>query len=179
MNRAIIDIETGGFSITKNGVCEIGVLIINEYYEELTHHYWLIKPYTRPDSDELVSYKEDAMAVNGISMEEIENGFDVATACFNLFSNLQKFQVKTLIGHNIRLFDFPRIQYISQRFINYDLSVDYDILDTLEESKKQCLNLESYSLESLCKHFTITNNDSHRSLGDCYATLELLKKLNK
>lgn len=28
--KAIIDIETGGFSITKNGVCEIGMLVIDD-----------------------------------------------------------------------------------------------------------------------------------------------------
>lgn len=174
MNRAIIDIETGGFSITKNGVCEIGVLIINEQYEVLMHHYWIIKPYTRPDSDELVSYKDDAMAVNGISMDEIEKGFDIESVCDAFVKNIECFNVKTLIGHNFRLFDNPRLKYLVERFTEYKF--DYDILDTLEESKKQGLNLESYSLESLCKHYGIVNNDCHRALGDCYATLELLKK---
>lgn len=175
MNRAIIDLETGGFSITKNGVCEIGVIIIDENYNvQLHQNNWIIKPYKRPDSDEIVSYKDDAMAIHGITMSEIENGFDVKFVCESLISYLNCYQVKTLIGHNIKLFDNPRLKYLVERFTVHQF--DFDILDTLDESKKIGLNLESYSLESLCKHYGITNNDSHRALGDCYATLELLKK---
>jgi len=47
----------------------------------------------------------------------------------------------------------------------------------LEEARKVGLSLESYSLDALCKHYGIVNNDCHRALGDCFATLELLKKL--
>jgi len=50
-------------------------------------------------------------------------------------------------------------------------------MSTLEEAKKIGLNLESYSLDALCQHYGIDNKDAHRALGDCFATLELLKKL--
>ncbi len=68
---AFIDIETGGFSIEKNGVCEIFTVVIPET-PDMTNidYHCLIKPYKRPNSDELVSYKNDAMAVNGIKVEE-------------------------------------------------------------------------------------------------------------
>jgi hypothetical protein len=55
----------------------------------------LIKPYTREEgSDELVSYKEDAMAVNGLTVEKlIEEGIDVEVATEQLY--------KFIIQHGI------------------------------------------------------------------------------
>lgn len=176
MNRAIIDLETGGFSILKDAVVEIGIIIINDKYEVLFDKSWIIKPYKCGINDGLVRYREEAMAINGISMNEIENGYEVESVCLELMENLQAHNIKTIIGHNL-YFDYARLIYIIGRFT--DFKFEYERLDTLNESKKQGLNLESDSLESLCKHFAITNNDKHRALGDCYATLELLKKLNK
>lgn len=175
MNRAIIDLETSGWSITKNAIVEIGVVVINKNYEVINFRSKIIKPYTRPDSIELVSYKEDAMAVHGITMNEINSGFDVIEVLEHLKSILVKYEVTTLIGHNIKSFDLPRLDYLFKRFTEHELN--YIILDTLEEAKKQLLNLESYSLAYLCLHYGIDNKDAHRALGDCFATLELLKKL--
>lgn len=36
---------------------------------------------------------------------------------------------------------------------------------------------KSNTLESVCEYFGVVNPDSHRALGDCYATLEVYKKL--
>jgi len=174
MNRAILDLETSGFSITKNAIVEIGIVVINKNYEVINSHSKIIKPYTRPDSIELVSYKDDAMAVHGITMNEINSGYDVIEVLEHLKSILVEYEVTTLIGHNIKTFDLPRLDYLFKRFTEHELN--YIILDTLEEARNKGLNLESYSLDALCKHYGIINNDSHRALGDCFATLELLKK---
>lgn len=175
MNRAIIDTETAGWSITKNAIVEIGVVVINKDYEVINSHSKIIKPYTRPDSIELVSYKEDAMAVHGITMNEINSGFDVIEVLEHLKSLLLNYEVTTLIGHNIKGFDLPRLDYLFKRFTEHELN--YIILDTLEEAKNKGLSLESYSLDALCQHYWIVNINKHRALGDCFATLELLKKL--
>jgi len=172
--KAILDIETGGFSITKNGICEIGILIINDAFETVEERSFIIQPYTRPDSEELVSYKEDAMSVNGISMEEIENGEIVTLVCEALCKMLMDHRVKTLIGHNLRKFDFPRLEYLIDRFTQHDFS--FEIEDTLELCREN-LNLSCNKLGSICDHFGIDNSNSHRALGDCKATLEVYKRL--
>lgn len=177
--RAIIDIETGGFSITKNGVCEIAALIIDNEYKIVDSFHRYIKPYCRPDSDELVSYKDDAMAVNGISINDIENGDDVSKVMFDLRCYLELNNANELIGHNSNLFDIPRISHLFDRFLQ---SVNYfdkfKKTDTLELSKRK-LSIKNYNLPFLCEYFKIDNTNKHTAIGDCKSTIELLKKLEK
>lgn len=173
--KAVIDIETGGFSITKNAICEIGILIVNDALQVVEENSWIIKPYTREDSEELCSYKEDAMAVNGIPMEEIENGIEARIVSLELKKLFRKHNVKALIGHNAIIFDVPRLQYLVNRFLGQSILM-YEVEDTLRLSKLN-LNLPCNKLGSVCDHFGISNKDSHRTLGDCYATLEVYKKL--
>ncbi|WP_424493905.1 exonuclease domain-containing protein [Salinimicrobium sp. GXAS 041] len=175
--KAIIDLETGGFSITKNAICEIGILIINDALEVVEERNFIIKPYTRPDSEELVSYKEDAMAVNGISMEEIENGEDVTDVCAHIWGLFTIHNVTGLIGHNLRKFDLPRLEYLLSRWRYIEETLDsFEIEDTLELCREN-LSLDCNKLADICDHFGIVNEDSHRAIGDCKATLEVYRLL--
>jgi len=176
MNKAIIDIETGGFSITKNGVVEIGVLIIDENHVPITEHNWIIKPYTRPDSDELVSYKDDAMAVHGITIDEIEKGTELEEVIRQLIDILVEYNTTTFIGHNVKTFDLPRLKYLFEKCNAPNFLDRFDVKDTLEICREH-LSLPCNKLESICEHFGIDNTDKHRALGDCYATLEVYKRL--
>lgn len=176
MNTAVIDIETGGFSITKNGVCEIAAVILSPKFEILDTFQTYIKPYKRENSEELVSYKDDAMAVNGISMEQLEAGKEVEHAVMNFFDFLEGQEVQTIVAHG-RHFDFPRIEYVSRRFVG----------STLDNFKKECtidlakskLNVGSYSLENLCEFLGISNEKAHSALGDALATARLYEILKK
>ncbi|HAT81019.1 MAG TPA: hypothetical protein DCS17_06410 [Flavobacterium sp.] len=175
--RAVIDIETGGFSITKNGVCEIAAIVIDENYNEISSFHRYIKPYLRPDSDELVSYKDDAMAVNGIKMSDIENGEEVEIVVLDLNNFLIENKVNTIVGHNSNLFDIPRILYLFKRFIYVDAVLPVEkYIDTIELAKKK-INLKNYNLPFLCEYFKIDNSNKHTATGDCESTIELLKKL--
>lgn len=129
----------------------------------------------REDESELVSYKDDSMAVNGITIEELHNGENVQDATFKISNALINYDIDTLIGHNIKAFDVPRIDYLLQRFQKISIS-GMKCYDTLLKSKER-FSLESYSLESLCAVFDIENPNPHRAIGDCYATLELYKRL--
>lgn len=175
--KAVIDLETSGFSITKNAICEIGILIVNDALEVLEENSWIIKPYTRDGTEELCSYKDDAMAVHGIPMQEIENGHSIEDVVKYLEVVLYGNNVQVLIGHGIKAFDYPRLDYIFKRFSIFTLD-KLAIEDTLIDARKQ-LNLPCNKLGSVCDHFGISNKDSHRALGDCYATLEVYKKLTK
>lgn len=176
--KAFFDIETGGFSITKNGVCEIGLIVIDDNYNYIDTFYSLIKPYKREDSDELVSYKDDAMAINGLTVEQLErDGEEIIIVLLDLINALKSNNVTEIIGHNSKVFDTPRIDYLLTRFLKCDLSF-LKQEDTMEIAKLK-LKLPSYSLESLCKHFGIVNEKQHSALGDVMATIELYKQLMK
>lgn len=176
MTKGVLDIETGGFSITKNGVCEISIIAINQNNEVIDQFYCLIKPYKRPDSDDLVSYKDDAMAVNGILVSDLERkGEDVELAMNRLKEFVIKYNITLFIGHNLDAFDIPRVQYLLCQFIGYELNI-VSTEDTIKIAKRK-LKLSSYSLEALCNYFGITNTNKHSSAGDTLATLELYLKL--
>ena len=69
----------------------------------------------------------------------------------------------------------PRLTYLLDRFVGKNLNHIKQSC-TLELSKSK-LKLPSYSLEELCKHFGIINENPHRAMGDVKATFELYKKL--
>jgi DNA polymerase III epsilon subunit-like protein len=167
---AFLDIETGGFSTTKNGVCEIALIVVDEQLNPIDTFHTLIKPYKREDSEELVSYKDDAMAINGILVTDLEeNGLNVVYAMLNLERFIIENGIKTIAGHNIKAFDIPRVDYLLNRFASGKLS-DIHLSDTLTMAKEK-LNLPSYSLENLCIHFCIINEKQHSAISDVLETI--------
>lgn len=175
--KAFLDLETGGFSITKNGVCEIAMIITDNRLNVLHEFHTLIKPYRREDSAELVSYKPDAMAVNGISINDLCNkGREVSHVTREIKELIHNWNVVTLIGHNSIAFDVPRLEYLLNRFQSRTINKMLHI-DTLSLAKNR-YKLDSYSLENLCSYFGIVNEKAHSALSDARATLELYKKLS-
>ena len=173
------DLETGGFSITKNGICEIAAIAVDESDLSIKDQFHeLIKPYTRADdTDDLVSYKEDSMIINGLTERQlIELGKDVVIVCRSLHDFIIKNNITTLIGHCSKTFDIHRVKYLFERFLGIDLMVLVNQDDTHEIAKSK-LNLPNYKLATVCDFFGIVNNKAHSALGDTYATYELYKKL--
>lgn len=176
-----LDSETSGFSITKNGICEIVCIAVNEKTLEIEDELqFYIKPYTRADdTEELVSYKPDAMEVNGLSEKLlIDKGFEVVEACQMLYDFIVKNEITTIIGHCSKTFDIPRVKYLFERFLGIDLMPLINQEDTYEIAKQK-LNLPNYKLSTICDHFEITNSKEHSALGDTYATFEVWKKLTQ
>jgi DNA polymerase III epsilon subunit-like protein len=128
-------------------------------------------------SEELVSYKDDAMAINGLTVEKlIEEGYNVHDVICMMEQFIIMNNIKTIIGHNAIAFDIPRIDYLVKRFGNYSFINELKKEDTMLLAKSK-LNLPSYKLESLCAHFGIDIVDQHTAKGDVMATIELYKKL--
>lgn len=174
--KGFLDIETSGFSITKNAVCEIALIAVNDNYEVVDTFHSLILPYKREDSDELCSYKDDAMAVNGLTVEQIiKEGNDVEVVINGLFQFIVKHNIQTIVGHNSNAFDNTRVDYLLNRFTDFTIG-HLRKLDTMILAKDK-LQLPSYSLHNLCTHFGIVNTKVHSAEGDALATLELYKRL--
>lgn len=174
--KGFLDIETGGFSITKNGICEIALIAVNNQHEVVAKFHTLIKPYRREEGDELVSYKEDSMAINGLTVEKLlAEGQDVVSAVYALKYFIEQNNIETIVGHNSDVFDIPRVEYLLNRFAQFSIA-DKIKLDTMRMAKEK-LSLPSYKLEDLCEYFGIINDQQHSAVGDATATLELYIKL--
>lgn len=183
MQKVIVvtDIETGGFSMKKNGICEIAFLVVDAETLEVVNMYdGLISPYERdPEVQEsegqLVSYKEDAMAVNGISEQDlIDFGFSPKEFCHFSLELLGQFEIVAFMGHNINSFDKRWLEYFYGRFAEQNLDFSETIC-TLKLAREKVDG--SHKLVDLCAHFEIESNESHRALSDCYDTLNVYKKL--
>lgn len=172
---AFFDLETGGFSITKNGICEIAIVAVDPHSRQIIDKLQLyIKPYTRADdTEELVSYKDDAMAVNGLTVEKlIADGVDVIEAMQRVVTFMEQHKITTLCGHNSNAFDVPRFEYLLDRFMNGYCIKHMRKVDTIQIAKDR-FNFESHKLPHLCAHFGIDHKDQHTALGDAMATHEL------
>lgn len=167
---AFIDIETGGFSKEKNALCEIGLVIADNDLNILQEWQTYIKPYARLDSVELCSYKEDAMKVNGITMEQLESGMHITDALIKLNNLL--FGLKMIGGHNV-VFDLTWLCQLSLRYRYHWKAMD-DIICTLQMAKKHLSG--SHSLDDICDSLGI-HKEGHTALGDAKASLELYKYL--
>lgn len=78
-----------------------------------------------------------------------------------------------LIGHNI-IFDFSFIKTAAARI---QVGFEKKGIDTLELCRKLHGNLESRSLESMCRYYNINNEHAHRAYEDAKATVNLYVKL--
>jgi len=187
MKYLIIDIETGGFSKYKNGICEIAIEVLNDELKTVASYQTLIKPYERSESvleyvGQLVSYKDDAMAIHGITMEELESEGvtkeqvikEVALLIESMSDNI------IIVGHNLEGFDYPWL-------VEFFKAGGEDMLSPMIESKIDTLKLfrewrgkgSKNSLSDLSREFGITNESEHRAAGDVGATAELLRILEK
>lgn len=178
MNRAIIDIETGGFSKSKNGIVQIGLIVFDENYNIIDEYNSLIIPYYNATGDALMEYTQGAEEIHGHSVEKMHREGNHATyVCREIDEIINSYQIIQFVGHNINKFDLPWLELFWSRFSAQGSEGRFpETLDTLTNAK-QLLNASSFSLESLCAGLGISHDNAHDALGDCQATLELLKVL--
>lgn len=175
---AVLDIETGGFSKKKNAIVEVAILFLNSDREIVEEYQTLIAPYPRnpevaEEEGQLVSYKEDAMAVHGIPMEEIMNGPSAEEVGAKIVELIMKHDAHVIVGHCAKGFDRPWIENFLERFGNgYKFR---SCIDTCDLSK--AIGSKVNDLPFLCQKHGIEHIDAHRALADCHATLSLWKCL--
>ena len=172
--KMIIDIETSGFSKSKNAICEIAGIVIDDKNEELMNFSKLVRPYA-------ATYHPEAMKVHGIKMKELNDHGEDPHAVVKFFIDLcEQYNVDALIGHNIKKFDFPFLAAFIDRFNYHKQQLkSMQLIDTMEIAKNKIRNSVSYSLSTLSQFYDIENKNAHRALSDCKTTLDVYKCLLK
>jgi DNA polymerase III epsilon subunit-like protein len=171
---AIIDLETGGFSKTKNGICEIAVIIADEQKDIVYKESFILKPYLRADGQDLVSYKDDAMSVHGITMGELYGGVAAEELGEFFLQLFELFGTDTIIGHCAKTFDMPWFNEFMRRFgAGFSFT---ECIDTRDLFKK-INGAGDNSLPEACSVLMVDHKDAHRAMPDAEAAYEIWKIL--
>lgn len=159
-NYVCVDVETTGLNPKDEKIIEIGaVKVVNGQITERFQSF--LKP-GRPLGPRIV-------ALTGITDEMLKDAPEPGevVARFNKFCG-----DLPLLGHHLT-FDYA---FLKKAMVNEKLSFEKNGLDTLRIARKYLPELESRSLEFLCRHFDIKHT-AHRALGDAEATGILYTKL--
>lgn len=174
MTSGIIDIENGGFN-ENAGIVEIGIIVVDEELKELKRASWIVNRYLIEGTEEPCVYSDEATEVHGITEDDQKkHGMRPVDVVIEFEAIVQDFNVMRFIGHGIKKFDIPRLTKFFDRFSKYEDEDRFPYLTCTLEMAKENFECESYSLGNLLQEFGIENEDAHRALGDCEATLKLL-----
>lgn len=183
-NVAILDVETGGTNPKKDALVEIGMYITDADVTILrSASNYIVGPHLveheEDGEQQLGRYLPRAMKVHGITKEQINNeGWDPQKVANEMAMTINGYGVLTFIGHNV---DFD-IRFLQAFLQQYGHQISMEPKCTLKMAKEWAerydLEIESFSLDELCKYFNITNHNPHRATGDVQATMELFQILS-
>lgn len=172
----VIDVETTGLFAGIYEICQVGAVIFDNDLEPMDS----FSSYVRPLKPKV--FQAAAFAVNGLSMEFLKDKplpATVRTAFTCWLEDASEGTPLTPLGHNY---------HFDKGFLSLFLGLDcYERLISYRH-EDTCVAMRflmragrvkaiSGSLKAALEEFKITRKEPHDALSDCYATLELYKKL--
>lgn len=157
-----IDLETTGLDPKRDRIIEIGAVKVER--GEITGEW---ETFVNPER----KLEERIVELTGIRDGQLAGAKKIAEVLPELFAFLGDY---ALLGHSV-LFDFS---FLKKAAVNERMTFERQGIDTLKIARKYLKELESRSLESLCRHYSITHN-AHRALEDARATVALYRKLSE
>lgn len=155
------DIETTGLNPSNAEIIEIGALKVRDGKVIQT-----FSEFIRP----MNGVPKNITALTGIKDTMVQDAAPVDIVIRRFIDFVEE---DILIGHNI-MFDYSFIKTAANR---EHLHFEKKGIDTLELCRKLHKELESKSLESMCKHYNIINRHAHRAYDDAKATALLYVNL--
>lgn len=155
------DIETTGLNPAENEIIEIGALKVRE--GKVAERFMeLVRP--------LSPVSPSITALTGITNQMVSS----ARSRHDVISDFLAFCGEDiLIGHNVS-FDYS---FVKTSAAAEGLPFEKSGIDTLKIAQKVHKDLESRSLESLCRYYHIENRSAHRAYHDALATAKLYQTL--
>jgi len=161
----VIDVETTGLSAGRDEIIEIGAVKIREQKVEATFQA-LVK--TEGEIPKQVSH------LTGLTKEMlIAEGRQLAEVLPEFLSFVGDLLV---VAHNGD-FDYAFLRSACEEYGLPLLSNRR--IDTLSMAKRYVEQVPNYKLETLLDYFGVPATKLHRSLDDCFATVQLYQKLNE
>ena len=155
------DVETTGLNPAENEIIEIGALKVRE--GKVAERFMeLVRP--------LSPVSPSITALTGITNQMVSS----ARSRHDVISDFLAFCGEdVLIGHNVS-FDYS---FVKTSAAAVGLPFEKSGIDTLKIAQKVHKDLESRSLESLCRYYHIENRSAHRAYHDALATAKLYQTL--
>jgi CRISPR-associated protein Cas2 len=161
----VADVETTGLNPERDDLLEIGALKIINHEQAGSYNVLINTGKSVPSEITKLTGITTQMTVNqGIPLFDAMNGFVSFT------------DKLPIVAHNVD-FDMGFI-------LNACAECGFPLLtnrciDTLSLARRLIKGLPNYKLGTLAKHFGITHDNAHRSIGDCQVTWLLYEKLIK
>ena len=157
-----IDLETTGLNPKTDKIIEIGAVRVEEH---VIVEEW--ETFVNPDRQ----LDERIIALTGIRDGQLETAPMIEEVLPRLLAMIGD---HILLGHSVT-FDYS---FIKRAAVAQKISFERDGIDTLKIARKYLPDLESRSLEYLCRHYGIRHS-AHRALHDAHATVALYQKLTE
>lgn len=155
----VVDLETTGLSAKDNRIIEIGAIKVKMGQIE-----GLFETFVNPGC----AIPERITEVTGINDSMVAEAPYIETEIVNFIDFSEGLP---LIGHNL-IFDYS---FLKANAVNNKLTFERKGIDTLKIAREKLRTLPSRSLEYLCQHFGIPDENHHRAVNDAKATYELYK----
>ena len=157
----VFDVETTGFSVSKDEIIEIAAIRLVEGIPQEEFHAYIKNTVNVGDSERIHKHGDLFLSENGRSARDV----------FDEFFKFAKNSV--LVGHNVG-FDIKMVTAQAQKA---DITVPkLQWCDTLDLAHRFIL-ADRYSLEALAKHLELAHIPDHRAMNDVRATIDLLEIL--
>lgn len=163
----VIDTETTGLDYRFCEVIEVAAVRVRDGVVVDTFSS-LVKPeghyFYNINGDLCVEYVDEFItSLTGITNEMLHSAPSPAEIIPTFVSFLSN---DILIGHNVN-FDVNFLYDLCEK-LGFEFSNNF--IDTMRIARKLLPELPHHRLRDLVEHFGVTNQDEHRSLGDCMAT---------
>ncbi|MEO5673787.1 MAG: exonuclease domain-containing protein, partial [Chitinophagales bacterium] len=160
---SVIDIETTGNHAHRHSITEVA--IINFDGEKITEQFSTL---IQPDAP-IPAFISHFTGITNEMVARAPQWAEVMEVIDKLTSG------KILIAHNAH-FDYS---FLKSAFLLSGKNFQRSVLCTLRLSRQLCPGLPSYSLEKLCRHFSIQSQPAHRASADALSALHLFRLLQQ
>lgn len=156
-----LDVESTGLNPARDKLLEIGAVKVRD--GNICEQYSCL-------INTGIVIPENITELTGITDEMQKTGKKIEVAMGEFVEFCEDLPI---LGHNVQ-FDFS---FLKQNAVNLGLHFEKEALDTLKIARKLLPNLESRTLQALCKHYEISLEHAHRALDDARAAHQLYWKL--
>jgi DNA helicase II / ATP-dependent DNA helicase PcrA len=157
----VFDVETTGFSVSKDEVVEIAAIRLVEGKPQAEFHAYIANTVSVGDSEQIHGYSDRFLAEKGRPAK------DVFCEFFKFVGN------SMLVGHNVG-FDIKMVTAQAQKAGITAPKLQWE--DTLDIANR-FIESDRYNLEALAKHLNLAHLPSHKAMDDVRTTIDLLAVL--